>query len=142
MKDHIHVIFANKHLLIKIHLLVIEEYTPERNLIFVIFVEKVCPKKLFHSFIHSLNFSGYRVSHQLTCHMIVHSDVRPYKCNLCTKTFRSRSNLKVHKDEHEGIKRYSCSYCDRKFLVRGNMLKHVRRHIGERPFKCELCEKC
>lgn len=46
--------------------------------------------------------TGYRVKHQLSSHLIVHSDVRPFKCDICPRTFRSRSNLRVHKDEHEG----------------------------------------
>ena len=75
-------------------------------------------------------------------HKIVHTDLRPFKCTLCERTFRCRSNLQLHLDHHKGEKRHSCSHCGQKFFSYPNMLKHVRRnHLGLRPHKCELCDK-
>lgn len=75
--------------------------------------------------------------------MNVHSDNRPFKCNIdeCSKTFRSRTAFKMHQDEHKGIKRFTCRFCDRRFQCHGNKLKHERRHIGLKKHKCQFCDK-
>lgn len=92
---------------------------------------------------YPIHVTAYRSKHQLTSHMNVHSDNRPFKCEVkdCSKTFRSRTAFKMHQDEHQGIKRFCCKFCNRKFQCHGNKLKHERRHIGDKKHKCEVCDK-
>lgn len=117
-------------------------------------VANVCPTRPNHSrkcnhptIISNINVVfpfqtiAYRSKHQLTSHLNVHSDDRPFKCDVCSKTFRSRTAFKMHQDEHKGIKRFICKFCDRKFQCHANKLKHERRHIGIKRHKCELCDK-
>lgn len=73
--------------------------------------------------------------------MNVHSDNRPFKCNDCSKTFRSRTAFKMHQDQHQGFKRFTCKFCSRQFQCHGNKLKHERRHIGDKKHKCHICDK-
>lgn len=33
-------------------------------------------------------------------HMLIHSNSRPFKCEYCTTTFRTRGHLKIHQQIH------------------------------------------
>eukprot|EP01083_Nonionella_stella_P172218 590301_1 len=61
-----------------------------------------------------------------------------FKCDLCLKRFRHKSNLKVHQKIH-GSTAYECDFCQRKFARQSNLLQHRRVHTNERPFKCDQC---
>uniref|UniRef100_A0AAG5DC41 Protein hunchback n=1 Tax=Anopheles atroparvus TaxID=41427 RepID=A0AAG5DC41_ANOAO len=66
---------------------------------------------------------------------------RPYKCNICERSYRNQKNLKSHLKVHEGIRAYQCEICGKNFSGSSYLVIHRRRHTGERPFKCATCEK-
>lgn len=86
--------------------------------------------KVFH---HSGNFRK---------HMILHSGERPFKCEICGRTFVLAQHLKSHmKLVHSDEKSFQCFQCGKLFNHSGNYKKHMKVHSGERPFKCEICGK-
>ncbi|XP_065205990.1 zinc finger protein 271-like [Planococcus citri] len=65
-----------------------------------------------------------------------------YKCTVCDKTFKTKSNCCYHKhcaDDSE--KPYTCSTCNRKFSSKTHFDYHSLMHTGVNPFKCDQCDK-
>ncbi|XP_041034948.1 B-cell lymphoma 6 protein homolog [Carcharodon carcharias] len=69
----------------------------------------------------------------------VHSDDKPYKCDMCQAAFRYKGNLASHKTVHTGEKPYRCNVCGAQFNRPANLKTHTRIHSGEKPYKCETC---
>ncbi|XP_060710641.1 B-cell lymphoma 6 protein homolog isoform X1 [Hemiscyllium ocellatum] len=69
----------------------------------------------------------------------VHSDAKPYKCDMCQAAFRYKGNLASHQTVHTGEKPYRCTVCGAQFNRPANLKTHTRIHSGEKPYKCETC---
>ncbi|XP_048476200.1 B-cell lymphoma 6 protein homolog [Rhincodon typus] len=69
----------------------------------------------------------------------VHSDDKPYKCDMCQAAFRYKGNLTSHRTVHTGEKPYRCTVCGAQFNRPANLKTHTRIHSGEKPYKCETC---
>ncbi|KAE8279586.1 AT-rich binding protein [Larimichthys crocea] len=80
----------------------------------------------------------------LASHSLIHSEVRPYGCDFCSRTFRRLSHLKrhrqvVHADGERPPQSFVCHICGKDKKCRSQLARHVIIHTGERPFACDLC---
>lgn len=53
-----------------------------------------------------------------------HSQVRPFVCDLCGRTFKMKRALTVHLAQHGSTKTYNCPFCDRVFNSSTNFYAH------------------
>mmetsp|Transcript_47671 Transcript_47671/g.76436 ORF Transcript_47671/g.76436 Transcript_47671/m.76436 type:complete len:395 (-) Transcript_47671:378-1562(-) len=63
-----------------------------------------------------------------------------YKCPVCSKPFKRKTNLNTHAKVHTEYA-FICPYCGKKFARNGNLKQHIRTHTDERPFQCTFCRK-
>ena len=54
---------------------------------------------------------------------------KPYKCDLCSKTFTQRAGLNYHRAAHTGVKPHKCAQCDYAAAKKASLVSHVKaRH--------------
>ena len=64
------------------------------------------------------------VERQLFLKTFIHSGIKPYKCDLCNKSFTESSNLTKHKQSHKGEKLHKCNFCGKSFTTSGELTIH------------------
>lgn len=85
---------------------------------------------------------------KLMIHKEIHSDERPYTCDVCGKGFRQYSQMKNHQLIHNGddlseIKskgKKQCNICKRLFANQKCLIKHIEGvHSKIKPYECTYC---
>ncbi|XP_053695943.1 zinc finger protein 728-like [Sabethes cyaneus] len=74
-------------------------------------------------------------------HMLLHDGEKPYKCDICSKSFFNASTLKTHYRVHSDENPYRCTTCTKVFDNARSLELHYRTHTGERPYACDVCLK-
>lgn len=75
-------------------------------------------------------------------HMLVHDgNEKPYKCDICSKSFFNASTLKTHFRIHDDANPFRCTTCIKVFDNARSLELHYRTHTGERPYSCDVCLK-
>lgn len=81
----------------------------------------------------------------LSRHMNLHTEDKPYICDLCGKQFRIKWSLREHIMIEIGMKDYVCEICGKKFVIQAYLNKHMRFHMmceGKfEGYQCEICGK-
>ena len=62
-----------------------------------------------------------------------------YLCDVCSKTFASKSGLRFHLKSHIGAKPHLCRHCGKGFAIPSYAKRHERIHTGEKRFVCQFC---
>lgn len=74
-------------------------------------------------------------------HMLLHDGEKPYKCDICSKSFFNASTLKTHYRVHSDENPFRCTTCTKVFDNARSLELHYRTHTGERPYSCDVCLK-
>ncbi|XP_046544555.1 uncharacterized protein LOC124254751 [Haliotis rubra] len=83
----------------------------------------------------------YQMLKTLKSHERVHSDSTEYECNVCGKGFHIPSRLKYHMRIHTGERPFQCTICGNAFVRNGHLTHHMKTHEADRPYKCPVCGK-
>ena len=70
-----------------------------------------------------------------------------FNCDLCTKIFSERRNLKQHQLANHELKRYECSFCKKQFTRKSKLNNHVcdktsaENHYQNNENRCLNCNQ-
>jgi transcription elongation factor Elf1 len=75
-------------------------------------------------------------------HLLVHAEIRPYRCSVCDIGFKLKVHLKKHNlYRHSEEYPCECSICGKRFKDSSAVRLHERIHSSDRPFQCAHCGK-
>jgi len=69
----------------------------------------------------------------------VHSQLKPYICQICGYKSARKANLRLHVRQHSGEKPFQCDECEYRTGDHNSLRRHKKRHTGDKPYKCTLC---
>ena len=75
----------------------------------------------------------------LETHKMIHSGIKPFKCDTCSSSFSRIGSLKTHKLIHSGLRPFKCDLCPSTFMRKNNLKFHKLIHSGVKAFKCDIC---
>jgi len=58
--------------------------------------------------------------------MRIHTNEKPYECDVCEKRFRQSGSLKIHKRIHTNEKPFECHVCEKRYRSGSGLKYHVR----------------
>lgn len=70
-----------------------------------------------------------------------HKKIHKFTCDICGKGFYQKTKLKIHLDYHNGVKNHNCNICGQGFAYRTTYKHHMTRHGGESQKKFQ-CTEC
>lgn len=85
---------------------------------------------------------SYRTKSCIMSHMRIHrAENRIHCCTVCPKTFFFSTDLRKHVRSHSQNRSVICHICGATFKSADTLKCHMRRHTGERPYKCSQCPR-
>jgi len=79
---------------------------------------------------------------QLARHSVwFHANTKSCSCNVCGKKFRYNCQLKRHMDVHSKVRLFPCCVCDKRFKQKEHVKRHMVTHSEIKQFSCDVCQK-
>ncbi len=95
-------------------------------------LENICPK-CDKTFIFKADFDR---------HLLVHSDVRNFRCEICQAAFKEAKKLRRHENSVHGNIKAKCLKCDRVYSCRESLQKHLASsHENAQIYRCTKCPR-
>lgn len=81
----------------------------------------------------------YKFRFQKTPSVPLRSGDRPFKCPLCSSSFKMRHHLKNHFSVHSSKCRFKCDLCTKSFSRKTTLKSHRRIHFEDCMYHCDKC---
>ena len=86
----------------------------------------------------------FNQTHHLQRHSLIHSAERPFKCDNCDWTFKTKGSLKRHVLTHNNFKtfapgRYQCQFCNISYSREYRLMNHIIALHNETLLECYFC---
>ena len=83
----------------------------------------------------------FSCAENLETHMKLHQVIKPFTCNVCGKVCRTESRLSIHQARHANDgEKCKCDICERSFSSRSALKKHKLRIHRPLPHICPYCQ--
>eukprot|EP01083_Nonionella_stella_P213177 769078_1 len=92
-------------------------------------------------------FSGceksFKKQAKLQRHILVHSGVKPFRCDECGKTYSRNNHLKRHILSHSDERKFECPKdgCSCSFRTKSHLNRHMKYHEKWECLTCGYCSK-
>ena len=74
--------------------------------------------------------------------MLIHKEIKAFKCHLCNKSFRRSHHMKTHLlHTHTQEKPLKCDVCEKAFKTTRQIQSHSIVHSNARKYQCLVCKK-
>ncbi|KAJ6640037.1 Zinc finger protein [Pseudolycoriella hygida] len=104
----------------------------------------------------------FKTRFELGSHIPTHSNFKPYCCQICSKGWKRRGDLRWHfQNVHpkylknfmdysyieetnldtDETKKYQCDMCSKLFGYKHSVKMHLFAHLNWKPFECRICSK-
>ncbi|XP_043189974.1 zinc finger protein 595-like isoform X1 [Amphibalanus amphitrite] len=76
-------------------------------------------------------------------HLALHSDDRPFKCDMCSFSSKIQRKLRVHRQSHSKRReKHACPLCPKQLISKHGLKLHLLRHSGSgAKHQCPHCPK-
>jgi uncharacterized Zn-finger protein len=75
----------------------------------------------------------------LLYHIKAHIQGRPFKCDVCNRSYATKNDFETHYKRHAGDI-FTCDYCSKKFPVKDYLLTHLRATHFPKVLPCTDCK--